>query len=197
MGVTQSQPTINNNKRLTSKDIEENINRVFSTNNNDYSATDTIGWNNTQFGGGKSYHEYGNDIRNVIDNMGNNSAINKILDEQTDDHAYVNDIVSNLTSNNVNFDLPTLQGGNTGVRNSDMDFFHLNNLPDSPLTEMVAHNDKETLRNIKASVAGSQNTNNFTPTSITPVSDINIGTFNGVDSALALSMRQPLSVNRF
>jgi hypothetical protein len=196
MGATQSHPTTN--KRWTSKEIENNIVRVISKDTNDNATSiDTLGWNDRQIGSGRTYQEYGNDIRDVMSRINNDLSVNDIMDQQTEDYDYVNDVIRNITGGNTDgYELNEIDQLGGSIVENDRQFFGLRNLPDSPLTEMGNNNDVDILRKLQQQVSVDNGQNNLSPTSITPVSDVNIGTFNGTDSALALSMRQPLSVNR-
>lgn len=189
MGQTQSNTTTN--KRWTSKEIENNIVRVFSKDAYDNATSvETLGWNDRQNGSGRSYKDYGNDIRNVRSQINNKGAVKDIIDQQTDDHEYVNDIINGIIGNDLR---ENNQLGGT-LSNKDRHFFDLKNLPDSPLTEMGNKVDIDILRKIQKQISGDNVQNNLSATSITPVSDVNIGSFNGTNGSL--SMRQPLSVNR-
>lgn len=189
MGQIQSNTTTN--KRWTSKEIENNIVRVFSKDTYDNATSvETLGWNDRQNGSGRSYKDYGNDIRNVRSQINNKGAVKDIIDQQTDDHEYVNDIINGIIGNDLR---ENNQLGGT-LSNKDRHFFDLKNLPDSPLTEMGNKVDIDILRKIQKQISGDNVQNNLSATSITPVSDVNIGSFNGTNGSL--SMRQPLSVNR-
>lgn len=82
--------------------------------------------------------------------------------------------------------------GNTPPKKNDI--MHVSALPDTPLTDRI---DPNIIQKIHDIVNKDNKHSQLSVTSIAPVSDINIGTFNNADSSLALNNRIPLSVNRF